>query len=218
MIDTIILDRGHGTINAQGVYTTAPSKMFTFKDGTIAYEGVINNLYLEKISEYVSKACLNIVYTVRPKDPTDVSLTNRINIANNYKKRKSSFFLSIHNNASLKGNAKGSEIWTSVGQTVSDVFAENTLKMWKQYLGKERVRIDKSDGDLDKESNFRVLKETKMPAMLLEIGFFDNEEDYKFITNPETIDLVSKITVQAIVNTIRDLYNKEHTNFLIDVL
>jgi len=36
-----------------------------------------------------------------------------------------------------------------------------------------RLRKDSSDGDLDKEAHFYVLKNTKMPAVLIECAFMD---------------------------------------------
>jgi N-acetylmuramoyl-L-alanine amidase len=40
-----------------------------------------------------------------------------------------------------------------------------------------RMRPDTSDGDHDKEANFKVLVGTAMPAVLIEFGFFDNIDD-----------------------------------------
>ena len=42
-----------------------------------------------------------------------------------------------------------------------------------------KARTDYSDGDIDKESNFYVLRTTKMPSILLEILFMDNYSECK---------------------------------------
>ena len=41
MIKNIVLDFGHGGIDINGNYTTAPNKMHKFSNGQIAYEGVV---------------------------------------------------------------------------------------------------------------------------------------------------------------------------------
>jgi N-acetylmuramoyl-L-alanine amidase len=50
------------------------------------------------------------------------------------------------------------------------------LEIEKAFPGM-RMRPDTSDGDHDKEANFRVLTRTNMPAVLIEFGFFDNLQD-----------------------------------------
>ena len=47
----------------------------------------------------------------------------------------------------------------------------------KRMFPDEKYRLDYSDGDVDKEANFYVLRKTKMPAVLLEMWFFDNYND-----------------------------------------
>ena len=44
-----------------------------------------------------------------------------------------------------------------------------------------RLRADLRDGDLDKDSNFYVLRKTKMPAVLTENFFMDNEDECRNI-------------------------------------
>jgi N-acetylmuramoyl-L-alanine amidase len=45
-----------------------------------------------------------------------------------------------------------------------------------------------SDGDLDKESDFYVLRKTIAPAVLVEHGFFDNLEDATLLINKDIIN------------------------------
>ena len=58
----IILDFGHGGIDQNGTYTTAPAKMFTFSNGEIAYEGVLNRQIGGLVEIYLkSHLDLNVV-------------------------------------------------------------------------------------------------------------------------------------------------------------
>lgn len=195
-IKNIILDVGHGGLNDKGIYTTAPAKMKKFPNGEIAYEGVINRNIGLKLGNLIKKNTnLNVIYTVEPSNPTDVSLGGRVRFTNQYDS-KNTILISIHNNASLKGDARGFEIFTTKGVTKSDKLAEYiAIEVEKMYKQKGlKVRFDMTDGDRDKESDFYIIKNAKCPAVLIECLFFDNYEDYKLlIDNNFQDELVSNI-------------------------
>lgn len=183
MIKNIILDFGHGGIDSNGIYTTAPSKMYKFSNGDIAYEGVLNR----QIGGHVltclrSHLDLNVVTTVAETDPRDLSLSWRVRVANSYDP-KETIFISIHNNA---GGGEGFELYTTKGVTKSDKLAEslanNMERTFKLYDMK--LRYDFSDTDKDKEVDFYVLRKTKCPAVLLECGFFDSRSDFDKLKDP----------------------------------
>jgi len=182
-IKNVILDFGHGGIDANGNYTTAPAKMFKFPNGEIAYEGVLNR----QIGGHVvtclrSHLDLNVVTTVAETDPRDLSLGWRVRVANKFNP-KETIFISIHNNA---GGGQGFELYTTKGKTKSDDLAEslanNMEHTFKQYDMK--LRYDFSDSDKDKEVDFYVLRKTKCPAVLLECGFFDSRKDFDKLKDP----------------------------------
>jgi len=186
MVKNVILDFGHGGIGADGIYTTAPDKMYKFPDGVIAYEGVLNR----QIGGHIH-ACLkphkelNIVTTVREDDPRDLSLSYRVKVANSFDP-KSTIFVSVHCNASPNHNATGFELFTTIGLTESDTLAEAIATSAEGALNKVslRTRYDFSDGDKDKEADFYVLRKTKCPAVLLECGFFDFRKDFELLSDP----------------------------------
>lgn len=195
MITTLILDRGHATLNEQGYYAT-PGKQFIFPDKLHVYEGYENQKYTEALAKYGKEAGFKIEYTVKPNNPVDISLASRVTIANNLKDNKNSLYISVHNNA---GGGKGTEVFTSIGQTKSDLFAEGIINSIIEAFPKRPIRLEVKDGDKDKEENFYVLKHTYMPAVLIEYGFFDNREDYNFLSNPTNIDLLAKATINGII-------------------
>lgn len=197
MITTLILDRGHATLNEQGHYAT-PGKQFIFPDKLHVYEGYENQKYTEALAKYGIEAGFKIEYTVKPNNPVDISLASRVTYANKLKDAKNSLYISVHNNA---GGGKGTEVFTSIGQTKSDIFAEGIINAIAEIFPNRPMRLDKKDGDKDKEENFYVLKNTSMPAVLIEYGFFDNREDYEFISNSNNINLLAKATISGIVNS-----------------
>lgn len=208
MINTLILDRGHGTLDANGRYVTA-GKRATLSDGTVVYEGILNQLYSTAIYRHAITLGFRVEFSTPALDSyEDTPLYARTLKANNSKYRKSSIFISSHNNA-FKGESSGTEIFTSIGQTLSDIYAEHMLLEIKKEFPTRKIRSDKSDGDLDKEAKFVVLTNTHMPAVLIEYGFFDNLEEYKFLIKPETIDKMALAIVQGTINAIIALYGKE---------
>lgn len=183
----IVLDYGHGGIDKEGNYTTAPSKMWDFGDGNIAYEGFLNRqigglveLYLK--ADYPK---YNVVTTVAANDSRDVSLSYRVRVANAFDPQET-IFISVHSNASVNHNSRGFEIFTTRGVTKSDWLAECIGESVKELYDdmQLRLRFDYSDGDLDKEIDFYVLRKTKCPAVLLECLFFDQKDDYLLLSNP----------------------------------
>jgi N-acetylmuramoyl-L-alanine amidase len=183
MSKVIFLDAGHGGINpATGEYVT-PGKSYRhpkhkFHQGNLFLEGVFNRQMADKI-----KSCLNDLGVDVHKvyhDWRDWSLDMRVNTANQLHKTTPGIYISLHANAATEkraGQARGFEIFTSPGKTRSDIIAEHIyLEVEKAFPGM-RMRPDTSDGDHDKEANFRVLTRTNMPAVLIEFGFFDNLQD-----------------------------------------
>lgn len=211
MIDTIIIDRGHGTLNSKGIYVTK-GKQAKLPDGRLVYEGVENQKYCEAIEIEAKLQGLKVEYSIPFLAFEDASLYARVLRANNNKNKNNSLFLSIHNNAA-NGKAEGTEVFTSKGQTLSDIFAEHILISIKNTIPDRKLRIDSlSDGDLDKEEQFYVLTKTIMPAVLIEYGFFDNPTDYDWLTNPNNIKVLAKVTVTGIIDAIKNLYGQEAWN------
>lgn len=185
---TIILDFGHGGIDENGDYSTAPSKMFQFPNGEIAYEGVINRQIGGLLEIYLkAHTDLQVVTTVKASDPRDLSLSYRVSVANSYK-ASDTIFVSIHSNACTNHNASGFSIYTTPGKTKSDDLATSIGEEVKKYYEKLKLKLRfdfYSDGDLDTEADFYVLRKTNCPAVLLECLFFDNWDDFVLLKNPE---------------------------------
>lgn len=127
-------------------------------------------------------------YTVKETNTTnkEIGLSKRKNIADSFE-GKNKVLLSIHNNAAGDGsswlNATGIEFFTTKGQTGSDVFAECLYKSFAEEFPNERMRVDPTDSDSDKESNFTVLMGSSYFACLAEILFQDSKSDVAKLTD-----------------------------------
>jgi N-acetylmuramoyl-L-alanine amidase len=104
-------------------------------------------------------------------DPSTYELKTRTDLANQV---KANLFISLHCNACDNPDAHGVEVWTTPGETNADKFADILLQKIHSKFPRLYMRTDISDGDLDKEEKFYVLKNTVMPAVLLEMEFLTN--------------------------------------------
>jgi N-acetylmuramoyl-L-alanine amidase len=177
----LLIDSGHGGM-VGGVYQTAPHKMHLHQNGDIAYEGVLNR----EVKAHLLR--LLTFYNIRYIDvcPTDldIDLDTRVDVINSYCDEFGSnncLLISLHSNA---GGGEGFEIWTSPGATKSDIYATAFMKEFKTSFPDIRIRKDESDGDVDKESSFYILVNTKCPAIMPEWLFFDNIDDFKIQRDP----------------------------------
>ena len=217
----VFLDFGHGGIDpVTRRYTTAPAKMFdhkksgqTFHNGTIIYEGVLNRSIGEMVSAKLREMSIPFLHVAHPW--IDTPLFSRVNFANKYAMKNPNerhVYISIHNNASgngvQPGKGRGTEVFTTPGRNNSDKWADaymNNLAITLRAHGlfeEIPIRGDWSDGDIDKEANFQVIRGVRMPAFLIECLFFDNLEDAKLIIEPS----IQSIFANAVIETIIDLY------------
>lgn len=196
----VILDNGHGGI-INGLYQTAGKRSPIWEDGSQLFEGEFNRSIVNHIIENLTR--LKIKYVNVAPEYNDVRLETRVKRANDYSKNNS-FYLSIHSNA---GGGRGSEIFTSPGETKSDKIATSFGNEYKKVFPDRILRTDFSDGDLDKERGFYVLTRTLMPAILTESFFMDNEEECKkILMTREGRDKVVRYHLNGILEVQKQLF------------
>jgi N-acetylmuramoyl-L-alanine amidase len=107
------------------------------------------------------------VYYTR-RDDTFVALGTRATMCND---ANADAFLSIHCNAGPPGQGTGYEVFTTPGLTASDGFATDLFLAWGAEFPHASKRLDMTDGDVDKEAAFAVLRLTHCRAALFELDF-----------------------------------------------
>lgn len=180
----IILDNGHG-INT-------PGKRSPYYGGIKLYEWEFNRDIVNRISRMLLQSGFSDV-VILTDTIYDKSLGQRVSEVNNIHGEKILF--SIHANA---GGGTGFEVFTSIGETKSDTYATVLFQEFEKEFPNERTRRDMSDGDVDKESQFYILKYTNCPAVLSENFFMDNEHDFKIITSYDGREKIARYHFNAI--------------------
>lgn len=167
----IIIDEGHGR-------DTPGKRSPLWPDGTQLYEWEFNR-FIGK--QFMSHLRLNNIsyYQIVP-ETIDINLNERKRrVEECYKRFKNNYYVycvSIHGNAAEDSRANGIEVFTSHGKDDSDVIAQVYLERLGELGWK--MRYDKTDGDLDKEANFAMVK-LSCPSILTENGFYSNEQECK---------------------------------------
>lgn len=168
----IILDNGHGK-------ETKEKRSPVWEDGSQLFEWEFNRAIVDGIALELYKADIDHLLLVPGDD--DLGLLKRAKLANVQRKR--SLLISIHANA---GGGKGTEIFTSPGETKSDKIATVFGEEYQKEFPTHKLRTDyATDGDLDKEAKFTILTKTAMPAVLTENFFMDNFTECKGILMTE---------------------------------
>jgi N-acetylmuramoyl-L-alanine amidase/LysM repeat protein len=147
-----------------------------------------------------------VTYLAQPAFKNDVPLRTR---SNAYNAQDVDLVVSIHANAGVPaGNGMGVFYWkgTAEGLKFSQLFVKNFQDMtdgvglwgdgiWESYKGSW--------------TNFHIVRETKMTAVLLELGFMTNDNDFKYIFG-EHSKKFREDCAEAIVKTVCDLYGVKY--------
>ena len=183
----IFIDNGHGLMTAG---KRSPDGQFR--------EAFYNREIAKRVVSNLRDRGLDAELLV-PEDD-DISLAERVrhvNAACFLMGKQNVILVSIHVNAAGTGskwlNATGWSGYTCKGQTASDKLAECLCQAAIKNFPGRRIRTDISDGDLDWEEGFYILRKSLCPAVLTENFFMDNHSDLEY--------LQSRVGKQAVVDT-----------------
>ena len=171
----IMIDPGHGGSDPGAVGSKSKEK-----DNVLKVAKKLKTL-LEKYG-----------HTVKMTRSTDVfiSLSQRANMANSW---GADYFISLHNNAA-SSSATGFETF---------VYNGGVSQKTKQFQNAIHSAIASKIGIRDrgkKSANFAVLRQTKMPAVLVEYAFISNPNDEKILINE--VNKLAELTCDGIIDAI----------------
>lgn len=203
----ILIDNGHGN-NTPG--KKSPYSCCGVKPEIEFYEYKWNR----EIATEIHKRLVALGYDARIIVPEiiDISLKERVNRINKICTEvgtQNVILISVHANAAGNGKewktAKGWCAFTTKGTTKSDAFAECLYDEAKKNFVGHQIRMDKTDGDSDWESNFYIIYHSYCPAVLTENFFYDNVEDVKYILSAEGREMVIKTHVDGIIKYLKSI-------------
>jgi len=184
---TIILDSGHGELT--------PGK--SSPDGKLK-----EWKFTRELSKRIKTACdmKGIKCIQANTDNSDPTLTTRASNINKIvrtegEQGRQCLMISLHGNAAGNGsswmNASGWEVWSTVGTTNSDKFANLLCECFKTIFPDKKLRGHK-------EKDFTLIYKCACPCVLTENFFYDNKEDFKLMTSEEGLKKITDLHVAAI--------------------
>jgi N-acetylmuramoyl-L-alanine amidase len=165
---TIVLDAGHGG-DDYGTHSLGKHKY---------HEKYLNLSTTNIVRAYLQNFGYNVLMT--RTDDTFVSLPDRAEFAN---KHAPQLFVSIHYNSAPSPDADGIEVFFF--RTDSNKTRTLHSKQLAQAILDKTLKHTNARSRGVKHGNYAVLRETTMPAALIEGGFLTNTEEMEKIKNPD---------------------------------
>lgn len=216
LINAIVIDAGHGGKDAGAFRGTLLEKNVTLK-------------VAKKIDELLKKKFPDKKIILTRDTDVFLSLDKRSEIANNVSiKYGASIFVSIHVNASKSPRAYGFETWyivdsykrnviekgkvshdKDISSILNSMINEELYEESKIFAMKVQNALDKKIGGETlnrgvKENVYFVVKNSFMPAILVELGFLSNKREANQLTNEAYLNKLAA----GIVNGIGDFVNE----------
>jgi len=179
----VVIDPGHGGSETGAYY-------FDTKEKDLNLDIAL------RLNELLKSYGVN-TYMIRTDD-SYVDLYERPEIAN---KLNADLFISIHNNSTGEGNARGTETYyyqdDRGGGISSQRFAQIVQEKLASSIGTKNRGV--------MTAGFVVIKYAKMPAVLTEVAFMDNPDDFALLSNPEFRQKVAKALCEAVIQALSEM-------------
>lgn len=172
----VVIDAGHGDHDPGAIGVTKKRE----KDFNLAMALKVEKLLAKE---------KNIEVVLTRSNDTFLELKDRAKIANDL---KADVFISIHANSG-PSTASGTETY----------YYNESDKALANALHKEIVKAMGLKDRGVRYGNFHVIRETKMPGALLEVGFLSNKTDESKLFDPATQDRVAEAIVRGIKNYLK---------------
>lgn len=166
----IALDAGHGM--------STSGKEITLSGYPRTKEWYLNDRISDRVEELLSEYDCKVIRVGDTTGKKDISLSQRVKTANN---AGATVYVSVHHDAGVGGGSGG-------GTTVYYYSSSSARKEQAQRLYNEVTSRTKLVGNRVNKVNkkgFYVIKNTTMPAFLIENGFMDSTTDVPIILSAE---------------------------------
>lgn len=159
----VVVDAGHGGTDHGGRSLGTPEKTLALR-------------YALELGTALQARGVAIVYT-RVAD-TYPSLSERAQVAN---EARADLFVSVHANASDRASARGPWTIHAKGSNRGEDFATAAQGAMVAVMGGNRAAVYPDESPWVGGRRLAVLRQTRMPAILLELGFMTNAADLRLM-------------------------------------
>ena len=186
----VVIDPGHGTIKAGG----------WVDPGAIGSALKIRELNVNipislKVEEYLKREGVDVILT--HWGTTNRDLYDRANLANN---ENAYCYVSIHANATANRAIQGIGVFYYAPEWMPEIFMQRLERQnLATYILEEAVRATGRPSYGLFEENFAVIRETKMPSVLVETGFLTNQQEEQLLSSPAFQDQIASGIAKGIL-------------------
>lgn len=174
---------GHNTFTLNGI----PQKLWDEPKS----EWYLNDRLARYFAEAARDYPVELLRVDDPKGLAPVSLKDRCQAANDW---GADFFLSIHHNAGIDGGSGGGLVAFSWQEGTEAARYRDSI--YDACMAHGGLKGDRWDPTL--AQGFYVLKNTEMPAVLMEYGFMDSTTDIPVILTDEYAKAMAYATMEGI--------------------
>jgi N-acetylmuramoyl-L-alanine amidase len=224
-VAAVIIDPGHG-----GKDPGAIASHGSGKNAIHVVEKDINLSVGLLLQERLKKAFPGKKILMTRSSDTYPELSERTDMANSIplEKNEAIIFVSIHTNASLSKKAKGFEVWyldpdvrrpsledskateydpalhPIIADMLQEEFTTESIIIAKDILESLNEQIGKlTENRGIKNKDWYVVKNARMPAVLIELSYLSNEEDARLLSDPSYLKKLSDGIYNGLVSFIR---------------
>lgn len=226
-VGAILIDPGHGGKDpgAIGEYTENGKKISI-------YEKTVVLKVAQELTSLLKQAFPDKKIIMTRTGDTYPTLEERVNMANNVKlaDNEAIIYISIHANSSFNKTASGFEVWylprdykrndLTDGKNISNEIRPIVNSMLEEEFSLESILLasnilDQLNVSIGNQSPSRGLKEqawfvvrnAKMPAVLIELGFVSNEKEAKLLNNSTYLKKCANGIYNGIVQFVSQIEN-----------
>lgn len=186
----IVLDAGHGGIDPGTLRGSVYEKNINFN---------VLNLYA---ASYFKDSDIKVYYT-RTTD-TKIALETRAALP---AKVGADFFISFHVNSNNNPIASGTSVYYSASNNTPNASGLTSRILGTAMLNKLTNAMGTKNAGLLTQK-FVVIHENTVPAILIEIGFITNDNDFAKLNNPT----YQKTAAKAIFDVVNEIFDNYPTN------
>lgn len=155
------------------------------------YEKAVTLAVARKLRERLLAKKFDVIMTRSTDD--FLELQTRCNVANN---ANADYFISIHCNSATNKSASGIETFTYTN------VSQKTKTLANEVQKHLMLAIPEEKNRGVKQANYHVLRRTKMPAILIELGFISHDETKKKLFTTRYQDRLVDGIVNGIMSAI----------------
>ena len=186
----IALDAGHGM--------TTAGKEITLSGYPKTKEWYLNDRISDRVEELLSDYDCKVIRVGDTTGKKDISLAQRVKTANN---AGATVYISVHHDSGVGGSKGGGT--TVFYYSNSSARLSQAQRLYNAVVSKTGLVGNRANKVVKK--GFYVIKNTTMPAFLIENGFMDSATDVPVILSPEHAEK----TAQGILSFLVSEYNLE---------